>query len=80
MLKENLNEFCLELNEVKGIKENFSAIVLNDSTVELYFNEKAFDNITNEGSRAYKKFEKLLNKYSLEYDLIRYKCIEVCKR
>ena len=80
MLKENLNEFCLELNEVKGIKGHFSAIVLNDSTVELYFNEKAFDNITNEGSRAYKKFEKLLNKYSLEYDLIRYKCIEVCKR
>ena len=29
---------------------------------------------------AYKKFEKLLDKYSLEYDIIRYKCIEVCER
>ena len=80
MLKENLNEFCLELNEVKGIKGHFSAIVLNDSTVELYFNEKAFNRVTDENNRVYKKFEKLLDKYSLEYDIIRYKCIEVCER
>ena len=80
ILKESLCGFCSELNEVKGMKGHFSAIVLNDSTVELYFNERAFDNVTNEDSRAYKKFEKLLNKYSLEYDLIRYKCIEVYER
>ena len=80
MLKENLNEFCLELNEVKGMKGNFSAIVLNDHTIELYFNEKAFNRVTDEDNRVYKKFEKLLDKYSLEYDIIRYKCIEVCER
>ena len=80
MLKENLYEFCLELNEVKGMKGKFSAIVLNDYTVELYFNEKAFDRITDENNRVYKKFEKLLDKYNLEYDIIRYKCIEVCER
>ena len=80
MLKENLNEFCLELNKVKGIKENFSAIILNDHTIELYFNEKAFNRVTDENNRIYKKFEKLLDKYSLEYDIIRYKCIEVCER
>ena len=68
MLKENLNEFCLELNKVKGIKENFSAIILNDHTIELYFNEKAFNRVTDENNRVYKKFEKLLDKYSLEYD------------
>ena len=80
MLKENLNEFCLELNKVKGIKEKFSAIILNDHTIELYFNEKAFNRVTDENNRVYKKFEKLLDKYSLEYDIIRYKCIEVCER
>ena len=80
MLKENLNEFCLELNKVKGIKENFSAIILNDHTIELYFNEKAFNRVTDENNRVYKKNEKLLDKYSLEYDIIRYKCIEVCER
>ena len=31
----------------------------------------------NENGRPYKKFKKLLDKYDLEYDLIRYKCIEV---
>ena len=80
MLKENLNEFCLELNKVKGIKEKFSAIILNDHTIELYFNEKAFNRVTDENNRVYKKFEKLLDKYNLEYDIIRYKCIEVCER
>ena len=65
---------------MKGIKENFSAIILNDHTIELYFNEKAFNRVTDENNRVYKKFEKLLDKYSLEYDIIRYKCIEVCER
>ena len=80
MLKENLNELCLELNKVKSKKENFSAIILNDHTIELYFNEKAFNRVTDENNRVYKKFEKLLDKYSLEYDIIRYKCIEICER
>ena len=44
---------------------------------ELYFNDKAFAHMNNENSRPYKKFKKLLDKYDLEYDLIRYKCIEV---
>ena len=78
-LKENLYGFCLELNEVKGIG-NFSVIALDDCTVELHFNEKAFDLVTDENSRAYKKFEKLLGKYNLEDDLIRYKCIEVSEK
>ena len=77
-LKENLYGFCLELNEVKGM--NFSVIALDDCTVELHFNEKAFDLVTDENSRAYKKFEKLLGKYNLEDDLIRYKCIEVSEK
>ncbi len=78
-LKENLYGFCLELNEVKGIG-NFSVIALDDCTVELHFNEKAFDIVTDENSRACKKFEKLLDKYNLEDDLIRYKCIEVSEK
>ena len=78
-LKESLYEFCLELNKVKGIG-NFSVIALDDSTLELHFNEKAFDLVTDENSRACKKFEKLLDKYGLEDDLIRYKCIEVSEK
>ena len=77
-MKKNLYVFCLELNEVKGM--NFSVIALDDHTVELHFNEKAFDLVTDENSRAYKKFEKLLGKYNLEDDLIRYKCIEVSEK
>ena len=79
-LNENLYEFCMELNTVRFIKEKFSAIILDDSRIELYFTDKAFANICNENSRASKKFEKLLNKYNLEYDLIRYKCIEIRKK
>ena len=78
-LKESLYEFCLELNKVKGIG-NFSVIALDNCTVELHFNEKAFDIVTDENSRACKKFEKLLDKYGLEDDLIRYKCIEVSEK
>ena len=77
-MKKNLYDFCLELNEVKGM--NFSVIALDDHTVELHFNEKAFDLVTDENSRACKKFEKLLDKYNLEDDLIRYKCIEVSEK
>ena len=76
-LNENLYNFCQDLNNVQWIKENFSVIVLDTWRVELYFNDKAFAHIDNENSRAYKKFKKLLDKYDLEYDLIRYKCIEV---
>ena len=75
---KNLYDFCLELNKVESLKGSFLVIVLNDSTVELHFiNEKAFDLVTDDNSRACKKFEKLLGKYNLEYDLIRYKCIEI---
>ena len=76
-LNENLYNFCQELNNVQWIKGKFSAIVLDTWRVELYFNDKAFAHIDNENSRPYKKFKKLLDKYDLEYDLIRYKCIEV---
>lgn len=76
-LNENLYNFCQELNNVQWIKGKFSAIVLDTWRVELYFNDKAFAHIDNENSRPYKKFKKLLDKYNLEYDLIRYKCIEV---
>ena len=74
---KNLYDFCLELNKVESLKGSFLVTVLNDSTVELHFNEKAFDLVTDENSRACKKFEKLLEKYSLVDDLIRYKCIEI---
>ena len=77
-LKESLYGFCLELNEVKGM--NFSVIALNDTTVELHFDEKAFDLVTDDNSKACKKFEKLLGKYNLVDDLIRYKCIEVSEK
>ena len=76
-LNENLYNFCQDLNNVQWIKENFSVIVLDTWRVELYFNDKASAHIDNENSRPYKKFKKLLDKYDLEYDLIRYKCIEV---
>ena len=76
-LNENLYNFCQELNNVQWIKGKFSAIVLDTWRVELYFSDKAFAHIDNENSRAYKKFKKLLDKYDLEYDFIRYKCIEV---
>ena len=76
-LNENLYNFCQDLNNVQWIKGKFSAIVLDTWRVELYFNDKAFAHIDNENSRPYKKFKKLLDKYDLEYDLIRYKCIEV---
>ncbi len=76
-LNENLYNFCQELNNVQWIKGKFSAIVLDTWRVELYFNDKAFAHMDNENSRPYKKFKKLLDKYDLEYDLIRYKCIEV---
>ena len=76
-LNENLYNFCQELNNVQWIKGKFSVIVLDTWRVELYFNDKAFAHIDNENSRPYKKFKKLLDKYDLEYDLIRYKCIEV---
>ena len=74
-MNKNLYGFCSELNKVEGM--NFSVIALDDHTVELHFDEKAFDLVTDENSRACKKFEKLLGKYNLEDDLIRYKCIEV---
>ena len=77
-MTKNLYDFCLELNEVKGM--NFSVIALDDHTAELHFNEKAFDLVTDENSRACKKFEKLLGKYNLEHDLIRYKCIDVSEK
>ena len=76
-LNENLYNFCMELNNVRFINVKFSAIILDNNRIELYFTERAFTNIYNENSRAGRKFEKLLNKYSLESDLIRYKCIEV---
>ena len=76
-LNENLYNFCQDLNNVQWIKENFSVIVLDTWRVELYFNDKAFAHMNNENGRPYKKFKKLLDKYDLEYDLIRYKCIEV---
>ena len=79
-LNENLYNFCMELNNVRFINGKFSAIILDNNTIELYFTERAFANIYNENSRAGKKFEKLLNKYSLESDLIRYKCIEIRKK
>lgn len=79
-LNENLCDFCMELNNMRFIKENFSVIILDDSRIELYFTERVFTDIYNENSRAGKKFEKLLNKYSLESDLIRYKCIEIRKK
>ena len=76
-LNENLYNFCQDLNNVQWIKENFSVIVLDTWRVELYFNDKAFTHMDNENGRPYKKIKKLLDKYDLEYDLIRYKCIEV---
>ena len=79
-LKENLYNFCQEMNRMQWIKGNFSVIALDNCTVELHFNEKAFDIVTDENSRACKKFEKLLDKYGLEDDLIRYKCIEVSEK
>ena len=79
-LNENLHKFCMELNNARFIKENFSVIILDNSRIELYFTDKAFTDIYNKNSRASKKFEKLLNKYSLESDLIRYKCIEIRKK
>lgn len=79
-LNENLRKFYMELNNVRFIKENFSAIILDDDGIELHFTEEAFTDIYNKNSRTSKKFEKLLNKYSLESDLIRYKCIEIRKK
>ncbi len=79
-LNENLYNFCQEMNRMQWIKGNFSVIALDDSTVELHFNEKAFDLVTDENSRTCKKFEKLLGKYNLVDDLIRYKCIEVSEK
>ena len=77
-MEKNLYDFCLELNKVESLKGSFLVTVLNDSTVELHFiNEKVFDLVTDDNSRACKKFEKLLGKYNLEDDLIRYKCIEI---
>ena len=76
-MKKILYDFCLELNKVKSLKGSFSVIALNDSTVELHFNEKAFDLVTDDNGRTCKKFEKLIEKYSLVDDLIRYKCIEI---
>ena len=60
-LNENLHKFCMELNNVRFIKENFSVIILDNSRIELYFTDKAFTDIYNENSRAGRKFEKLLN-------------------
>ena len=77
-MKKNLYGFCSELNKVEGM--NFSVIALNDSTAELHFDEMAYDLVTDDNSRACKKFEKLLKKYNLEDDLIRYKCIEVSEK
>ena len=74
-MNKKLYDFCLELNKVKGM--NFSVIALDDHTVELHFNEKAFDLVTDDNGRTCKKFEKLIEKYSLVDDLIRYKCIEI---
>ena len=79
-MKTTLKGFCQELNKVQGLKEGFKVIALDDSTVELHFNEKAFDLVTDENSRTCKNFEKLLGKYNLEDDLIRYKCIEVSEK
>ena len=79
-LNENLRKFYMELNNARFIKENFSAIILDDDGIELYLSDEAFTDIYNENSRVGRKFEKLLNKYSLESDLIRYKCIEIRKK
>ena len=77
-MEKNLYDFCLELNKVESLKGSFLVTVLNDNTVELHFiNEKVFDLVTDDNSRACKKFEKLLGKYNLVDDLIRYKCIEI---
>ena len=79
-LNEDLYNFCIELNNVQFIKEKFSAIILDGFRVELYFNDKSFTHMINENSRAYKKFKKLLDKYELESNLIKYKCIEIRKK
>ena len=76
-MKTTLKGFCQELNKVQGLKEGFLVIVLDDSTVELHFSDKAIAYMDDENGRTYKRFERLLDKYSLEYDLIRYTCIEV---
>ena len=79
-LNKDLYNFCEELNDTQLMKGKFSAIVLDECRVELYFTDEVFSRMDNENSRTYRKFKKLLDKYDLEYDLIRYKCFEVCKK
>ena len=72
-----LCDFCTEVNKIKTLKGSFIVRDLNDSTIELQFNENAFDLIIDNNSRTYKKFQKLLVKYHVVDDLIRYNCLEI---
>ena len=77
MLNTSLKSFYEELNSIRFIKNNFSAIAAKDWMMELYFNDKAWKHMDNENSKAYKKFIELINKYGLEYDFISQKHIDV---
>ena len=79
-LNKDLYNFCEELNDTQLMKGKFSATVLDECRVELHFTDEVFSRIDNESSRTYRKFKKLLDKYDLAYDLIRYRCFEVCKK
>ena len=62
-MNKNLYDFCLQLNKVQGLKEGFSVIVLDDSTVELHFSDNSIAYMDDENGRTYKRFERLLDKY-----------------
>ena len=79
-VNKDLYNFFEELNNTQLMKGKISAIVLDECRIELYFTYEVFSRISNENSRTYKKFKKILDKYDLEYDLIRYRCCEVCKK
>ena len=77
MLNTILKKFYEELNSIRFIKNNFSAITTKDCMIELYFNDKAWKHMDNENSKAYKKFIELIDKYELEYDFISIRHIDV---